>query len=81
MATAKKKFSVAKTKLITVQRLGTRTRRDLIEELETDLAAGYRVASHGRAKDGVQICLTLDQGWTVDELVSEVEEMLVTLDR
>lgn len=83
MATTKKAtLPVVKHKKFIIAALGSRTRRELEQEIRDLGAQGYKVYALrklDRAKDGqtgVEIQLGKAEDWSVEDFMTEVDEML-----
>lgn len=74
--TSKKTVPVVKHKLIRVQQLGTRTRRELEAEFNEAIEKGYKVYAFGRKDGAVEIQMGLTEEWSVEDFMTELDELL-----
>lgn len=79
--TTKKAQAVIKTPVVkhctlTVRgKPGARQQRDLIEDLSSKLAQGFKVYTMGKTHQGVVLQLGKTENWTIDELLTEIEAL------
>ena len=68
---------VVKHKLIQIQQLGTRTRRELEDDVREAMAKGYKVYSFGRTAYGtVEIQMGITEEWSFQDFMTEIDELL-----
>lgn len=56
--------------------LGERQKREFLEEFSAKIAQGYKVFAFAKTHDGVTLQLGKTEDWTMDELMSECQELL-----
>ena len=56
-------------------KLGARQQRDLIEDLSSKLAQGFKVYTMGKTRDGVLLQMGKTEDWTMDELLNEIDAL------
>lgn len=71
------KIPVVKHKLIKIQELGTRTRRELEADIQEAMSKGYKVYAFGRTAFGeVEIQMGLTEEWSFEDFMTEIDELL-----
>lgn len=70
-----KKVAVTRHAILTVKRTGGNSRREVGEELSRYIDQGYVISGFDRQYGGVSLHLEKTTDWTVEEVLSEVDDM------
>lgn len=77
MASKKKAtLPVVKHKMIQIRSLGSRTARELEEEVREAAEGGFKVYAFRKIGGGLEVQLGKTEEWTIEDFMTELKEML-----